>query len=183
MCTFPSRYRVSLILLAAAVYGCTPAPKYRGGSVVRRRRTTPPKAAAATVRKLPVPLSPPVRNFSVSRISSRFGVRRDPRYNREEFHYGIDIRAKKGEKAFAAAPGRVTFAGRQSGFGKLVIVDHGGRCSTVYAHLSTFSVRVGQAVERGDPIGTIGRTGNATGTHLHFEVRKAGKALNPLDYL
>jgi murein DD-endopeptidase MepM/ murein hydrolase activator NlpD len=171
-----------LIICAAAVYCCTAAPKYRGRTE-RRRRPPAQKRPAAVKQKLPVLLSHPVRNFSVSRISSRFGLRRDPRYNREEFHYGIDIRAKRGEKALAAAPGRVTFAGRQSGFGKLVILDHGERCSTVYGHLSTFGVRVGQTVARGEPIGTVGSTGNATGTHLHFEVRKAGKALNPLDYL
>lgn len=127
--------------------------------------------------------SPPLRDYRKSRITSRFGLRRDPRYNREEFHYGIDIKAQSGEKVFAAAGGTVTFAGRQRGFGKLLIIDHGERVSTVYGHLSSLAVGEGEAVEEGSFIGTVGRTGNATGVHLHFEIRKEGKALDPLEYL
>jgi murein DD-endopeptidase MepM/ murein hydrolase activator NlpD len=172
-----------ILPLAVLLSCCTASPKYHGHD---HPRPTASERRAARTRKpqpLPVAFSPPVRDFSVSRITSRFGLRSDSRYNTEEFHYGIDIKGNTGEKVIAAAPGTVTFAGRQRGFGKLVIIDHGHRISTVYGHLSKLGVAVGERIERGELIGIIGRTGNATCIHLHFEVRKEGKAINPLDYL
>ena len=132
---------------------------------------------------LNIALSPPVRSYSEKRITSLYGERRDPRYNTREFHYGIDIKAAEGDAALASAAGKVIFSGRQRGFGKVVIIEHGERLCTVYAHLSSLKVKKGARVESGEVVGRIGRTGNATGVHLHFEVRKEGKAINPLDYL
>ncbi len=116
-------------------------------------------------------------------MTSRFGVRKNPRYGTREFHHGIDIKAEMGEDVLSAAPGTVIFAGRQSGFGKVVIIDHGRRFCTVSAHLSSMLVGEGDSVERGEVIGRIGKSGNATGTHLHFEIRVAGKSVDPLKYL
>ncbi|HUV35652.1 MAG TPA: M23 family metallopeptidase [Patescibacteria group bacterium] len=184
MRTFQSFSFVLLIALLSLVLRCTPSPKYRGNASSQQQQGDKRSSGSG----VPAPdreliLSAPLQNYSESRITSGFGLRRDPRYKTEEFHYGIDIKAGEGEHVFAAAAGTVVFAGRQRGFGKLIIIDHGGRVSTVYGHLSNCTVREGEPVERGDFIGTVGRTGNATGIHLHFEVRKAGKALNPLDYL
>jgi len=110
-------------------------------------------------------------------------MRKHPEYNIMEFHRGIDIKTAMGERIFASAPGTVIFSGRQSGFGKVVIIDHGQRLFTVYAHLSSIGVNRGKTVDAGDPIGRSGDTGNANGVHLHFEIRKEGKTLNPLNYL
>ena len=88
-----------------------------------------------------------------------------------------------GEDVLSAAPGTVIFAGRQSGFGKVVIIEHGKRFCTVSAHLSSMLVSEGEGVERGQVIGRVGKSGNATGTHLHFEIRVAGKSVDPLKYL
>ena len=88
-----------------------------------------------------------------------------------------------GEDVLAAAPGTVIFAGKQSGFGKVVIIDHGKRFCTVSAHLSSMLVEEGERVERGTVIGKVGKSGNATGTHLHFEIRVAGKSVDPMQYL
>jgi len=179
-------YQVRFIVISAALLAlvsCSPSPKYHGGATPKedRRRqpskTTPPAPAAPTT------FSPPVRNFESRRLTSRFGVRKDPRYGTREFHHGIDIKAGMGEDVLAAAPGTVIFAGRQSGFGKVVIIDHGKRFCTVSAHLASMLVGEGDRVERGMVIGTIGRSGNATGIHLHFEIRVAGKSVDPLKYL
>ena len=116
-------------------------------------------------------------------MTSRFGIRKDPSYGTREFHHGIDIKAIMGEDVLAAAPGTVIFAGKQSGFGKVVIIDHGKRFCTVSAHLSSMLVEEGERVERGTVIGKVGKSGNATGTHLHFEIRVAGKSVDPMQYL
>jgi murein DD-endopeptidase MepM/ murein hydrolase activator NlpD len=133
--------------------------------------------------KVPVTLSPPLRRFDRNRITSRFGVRTDTRYNTREFHSGIDIKAKRGERVIAAAPGTIVFAGKQRGYGRVVIIDHGQRFFTVYAHLASLETRKGARVERGEMIGTVGTSGRTTGVHLHFEVRSGGKAVDPLRYL
>lgn len=112
------------------------------------------------------------------RVSSRFG-RRNGRS-----HEGIDIRAPRGTPVHAAEAGRVIHAGRGLGaYGKVVILKHAGRYSTVYAHNDALRVSKGQFVEKGDPIGKVGTTGNASGPHLHFEVRRDRSPDDPLSYL
>ena len=182
-CPYHSLLFVLILALHVLTVGCAPSPKYRGSPPSEERRAGYHTSSRRQAPTVGITFAAPLRNYHVSRITSRFGLRRDPRYNREEFHYGIDIKARAGEKVYAAAAGTVTFAGRQRGFGKLIIIDHGDRVSTVYGHLSTLSVKEGERIANDQIIGTVGRTGNATGIHLHFEIRKAGEALNPLDYL
>ena len=101
-----------------------------------------------------------------------------PRGNR--FHAGIDVRAPTGTDVTAAAAGRVTYAGRLGGgWGKLVVVSHALGVRTFYAHLSAVTVRVGEKVATGSLLGRVGATGDATGPHLHFEVRLHGAAVDP----
>jgi lysozyme family protein len=101
-----------------------------------------------------------------------------PRSNR--FHAGIDILASSGTPALAAATGRVTYAGwLAGGWGNLVVVAHAVGVRTMYAHLSSIAVRLGQLVRTGDRVGAVGATGDATGPHLHFEVRLRGAAVDP----
>jgi murein DD-endopeptidase MepM/ murein hydrolase activator NlpD len=116
-------------------------------------------------------------------ITSRFGARRDPWDDEPSHHFGIDIRARYGMPVTASGDGRVIFAGRDAGYGRLVIVDHGGDIDTFYAHLSAIYVREGQRIRRGEPIGAVGASGRATGTHLHYEVRVAGSPVDPRKYL
>jgi len=111
------------------------------------------------------------------KVSSGFGRRRG------RSHEGIDIPAKKGTKVHAAEAGRVIHSGRLGDYGKVVIVKHAGRYSSVYAHNTRNNVSRGAFVEKGDLIATVGRTGNASGSHLHFEVRRDRVAQDPLDYL
>jgi murein DD-endopeptidase MepM/ murein hydrolase activator NlpD len=116
-------------------------------------------------------------------ITSRFGERRDPWDDEVENHPGIDIQARYGLPVTASGDGRVIFAGSDAGYGRLVIVDHGGDIDTFYAHLSAIYVREGQAIRRGEPIGAVGASGRVTGTHLHYEVRVAGAPVDPRRYL
>ncbi|HEY6133649.1 MAG TPA: M23 family metallopeptidase, partial [Rubrivivax sp.] len=96
-------------------------------------------------------------------------------------HRGVDYAAPTGTPVHSVADGVVEFAGRQSGYGNVVYVDHGNARSTVYAHLSRIDVSVGQRVERGRLLGAVGATGWATGPHLHFELRVAGEYQDPAD--
>jgi len=116
--------------------------------------------------------------YDVARISSAFGEHRG-----SSRHKGLDLTAPKGTKVRATADGRVTFAGRSGDFGRLVIVGHSNGYETRYAHLKSISVNKGKMVKRGAVIGTVGESGNATGPHLHYEVRLQGTPVNPRSYL
>jgi murein DD-endopeptidase MepM/ murein hydrolase activator NlpD len=116
-------------------------------------------------------------------VNSGFGNREDPVSGRQRFHQGIDMRAPREERVLAAGRGEVVFSGRQSGYGNVVMLDHGNRLITLYAHLSRSIVKLEQVVERGQTIGYVGSSGKATGTHLHFEVRHKGVPVDPLKYL
>jgi murein DD-endopeptidase MepM/ murein hydrolase activator NlpD len=110
-------------------------------------------------------------------VSSGFGIRHGA------MHEGVDIAAPVGTPVRAAANGRVIFAGRMRGYGRLVIIQHDHHYVTVYAHDSANLVREGDIVSRGQLIGRVGRSGHATGANLHFEVRHNNIASNPLLYL
>jgi murein DD-endopeptidase MepM/ murein hydrolase activator NlpD len=117
------------------------------------------------------------------RVSSPFGIRTSPGGRGSRVHPGMDIAAPRGARVEAAAAGRVRYAGGSRGYGRMVVVDHGGDLKTVYAHLSTIFASEGQWVKRGDLLGTVGTTGNTTGPHLHYEVRFRGEAIDPMCYL
>ena len=116
-------------------------------------------------------------------VTSPFGSRGSPVNGAQEFHEGIDIGAAQGTPIRSAAAGTVSFAGQMSGYGNIVIVQHAGGLSTRYAHQSAMLVTAGQPVAAGEVIGAVGATGEATGPHLHFEVRLNGVAVNPAPYL
>ncbi len=114
------------------------------------------------------------------RFTSGFGLRRDPFTGRLAFHTGIDIARPWGTPVKAAKSGVVVFAGWKGGYGRCIIIRHSLGYTTRYGHLSRIYVRVGQRVKTGQVIGAVGSTGRSTGPHLHFEVRRYGRPLNPL---
>lgn len=118
-----------------------------------------------------------------SRISSPYGYRIHPIFKTKKLHTGIDIPAPTGTAIKAGSNGKIIFAGWLGGYGKAVMVDHGGGIVTLYAHNSSTTVSVGTTVKRGDTIAKAGSTGNSTGPHLHFEVRKNGAYVDPLPWL
>jgi murein DD-endopeptidase MepM/ murein hydrolase activator NlpD len=111
-------------------------------------------------------------------VTSEFGAPRG-----KSRHEGIDLSAPAGTPVNATADGVVGFAGRSGDFGRLVIIDHGAGWQTRYAHLKRIKAKKGKKVTRGDVIGTVGKSGNATGNHLHYEVRRDGRAVDPRPYL
>jgi murein DD-endopeptidase MepM/ murein hydrolase activator NlpD len=115
--------------------------------------------------------------------SSSYGYRRDPFNGQAAFHAGIDFPGTYGQQIIAAASGKVSFVGQRPGYGNVVEIDHGNGIMTRYAHLSRFGARVGEDVKRGQAIALMGSTGRSTGTHLHFEVRVHGDAVNPRRFL
>jgi murein DD-endopeptidase MepM/ murein hydrolase activator NlpD len=128
-------------------------------------------------------LSWPLAGRGRSSVTSGFGSRKDPNSGATSFHKGIDIDGAREERVLASAAGEIVFAGRMSGFGIVVMIDHGSRLITVYGHLSRAAVKLEDVVSRGQVIGYVGSTGNARGTHLHFEVRYKGVSVDPLKYL
>ncbi len=116
-------------------------------------------------------------------ISSGFGRRKDPFTGKPAFHTGIDLVSYPGTPVKATADGKVIYAGRHSGYGKAVVIRHGYGYSTLYGHLKKITVRAGQRVKRGQIIGYLGNTGRSTGPHLHYEVRRYGRYLNPYRYI
>lgn len=126
---------------------------------------------------------PQVVPASVQNITSGFGYRRDPFNGRGAMHAGIDFKGATGSPIFAAAGGRVTYAGWKAGYGQAIEITHGNGMLTRYAHLSRIGVKVGQQVAAGTTIGGLGSTGRSTGPHLHFEVRINDRAVNPRPFL
>ena len=112
-------------------------------------------------------------------ISSGFGVRHDPINGTQRFHTGIDVAAQEGSPILAAAPGVVRRTGQRGGYGNAVEIDNGNGISTLYGHASALAVHEGERVTAGEPVAFVGHTGRATGPHLHFEVRKDGKPIDP----
>jgi len=110
-------------------------------------------------------------------VSSEYG------YRSGSLHAGIDLRAPRGTAIYASADGRVVFAGRKRGYGLMIVIEHGNGIETVYAHNDRNKAELGQQVRQGEVIASVGRSGNATGYHVHFEFRRLGKAENPLSYV
>jgi murein DD-endopeptidase MepM/ murein hydrolase activator NlpD len=116
-------------------------------------------------------------------VSSRFGRRTDPFTGKPAYHSGVDIAGKPGTEIVAVADGIVTWSGDRWAYGLVVELDHGRGYTTRYAHANELLVQVGERVKKGQVIARMGSTGRSTGTHLHFEVRKNGKATNPQTYM
>jgi len=153
-----ARRWIGPLLFAAFLSGCGTASRYRvPGDRLERIRLLPPVAGT---------------------VSSGFGNRSGGR------HEGIDILAPAGTEVLAALPGRVEYAGSgMRGYGRAVILDHGDGITTLYGHLATIRVQSGETVPAGAVIGKVGRSGNATTYHLHFELRVDGEAVDPVPYL
>jgi murein DD-endopeptidase MepM/ murein hydrolase activator NlpD len=113
-------------------------------------------------------------------ISSSFGLRKDPFSGQTKFHQGIDLAAPEGMTVVAALPGKVISAGYESGYGNAVLVEHAEGIRTRYGHLASINVKPGDLVTSENSLGTVGNTGHSTGPHLHFEVIRMGKPVDPL---
>ena len=116
-------------------------------------------------------------------ISSSYGYRKSPFTGSREFHSGLDISAPRGTPILATGDGTVTFAGRNGALGKAVKIRHNNEFVTLYGHMLEIKVKKRQSVKRGDVIGYMGKTGRSTGYHVHYEVRKNDKTVNPYQYL
>lgn len=129
--------------------------------------------------------SPPQYLSPVSQgyISSGFGMRTDPINGEHRYHKGIDIAGRNREPVKTIASGFVTFTGEKGAYGKVVEIHHSDSLKSRYAHLDSFSVKNGEVVRKGQKIATMGKTGRVTGPHLHLEIWKDGKAINPKKYI
>lgn len=130
-----------------------------------------------------IPAIMPLKDVDVARISSHYGYRTDPFYKVEKFHCGIDFSSTVGTPIYCPGDGKVIKVEKaKSGYGNFVMIDHGYGYKTRYAHISKSLVRVGQRVKRGEEIAQVGNSGKSTSPHLHYEVIKNGKAVNPINF-
>jgi murein DD-endopeptidase MepM/ murein hydrolase activator NlpD len=128
-----------------------------------------------------LPLTRPI--VSGYRLTSPFGVRRDPINGRLARHEGLDFAARSGTQIVAPAAGKVVYAGWRGRYGRTLEISHGMGVTTRYAHMSSFAVKVGDTVTRGDLIGAVGNSGRSTGSHLHYEIRVNGTPRNPATFM
>lgn len=141
--------------------------------VYKGTKNPPPRIGTGTFSK-------PLNRGS---ITSGYGSRYHPVYRTYKKHTGIDIAAAYGTPVLASDGGKVIYAGWKSGYGYCVIVDHGGNLSSLYAHMSSINVSVGEKIYKGKTVGKVGSTGTSTGNHLHFEIQKLGNEINPSSYI
>lgn len=129
-----------------------------------------------------IPAIQPVKNQDLKRMASGFGMRMHPILKSWKMHNGMDFTAPKGTPIFASGNGKIVKAHRSSTFGKVIYIDHGYGYTTIYAHMSKMVGKKGQKVKRGDLIGYVGNTGRSAAPHLHYEVHKNGRPVNPIYY-
>jgi murein DD-endopeptidase MepM/ murein hydrolase activator NlpD len=130
-----------------------------------------------------IPAIQPVKNENLRRMASGFGYRTDPFTKARKMHEGMDFTAKTGTPIYATGDGVVARADNSaSGFGNHIVIRHGYGYETLYAHLSKYKARAGQRVKRGDIIGYVGSTGRSEAPHLHYEVHKDNRVVNPLNF-
>lgn len=130
-----------------------------------------------------IPAIQPIKNYDLRRISSYYGIRLDPFYKVNKFHSGVDFSALNGTEVFATGNGTVEKLERSRwGYGNTITIDHGFGYQTKYAHLNEFKVRRGEKVIRGQLIGTVGNSGKSTAPHLHYEVLKNKRPVNPVHF-
>ena len=130
-----------------------------------------------------IPSIQPIKKNDLTRMASGYGYRTDPFNKSRKMHYGMDFTAPRGTPVYAASDGKIIRAdSRATGYGKHVRIDHGFGYITLYAHLNKYNVRKGQKVKKGDVIGFVGSTGRSQAPHLHYEVHKDKKRVNPINF-
>lgn len=129
-----------------------------------------------------IPAIQPVQNKDLTRLASGYGMRMHPILKYRKMHHGMDFTADRGTPIYATGDGKVIKASRGTGYGNMVIIDHGFGYKTKYAHMSKYNTRKGRYVKRGDIIGYVGNTGLSSGPHLHYEVHKNDKPINPINF-
>lgn len=130
-----------------------------------------------------LPAIQPVSNKNLSRIASGYGYRIHPIYKTRKLHTGMDFSAKSGTPIYATGDGKISKLRRsRKGYGNHVIIDHGYGYKTLYAHMKKYIVRKGQKIKRGEVIGYVGNTGTSVAPHLHYEVHKNGRKINPVNF-
>jgi peptidoglycan hydrolase FlgJ len=150
----------------------------RGGVVPEHPGSVDNPSPAGNIDSLS-PILPPMHWPLEGRVSSGFGWRRDPFTGEQAWHSGVDMVAPKGTPIGAAWDGRVVFVGQRGGYGNMVVLEHAAGWRSYYAHNDRNTVRVGDEIQAGQQLATVGSTGRSTGPHLHFEVRQGATAWNP----
>jgi len=158
-------------------------PGHSGGPYIALDDTYFNKLISDTDRYLTALQKMPLGRPINTKISSRFGRRTDPLNKKRGFHAGVDFKGDTGDKIRTTGNALVKKSAYNKRLGYYIVLSHGNGYETIYAHLSKRLVKKGDRVKRGQTIGMVGNTGRSTGSHLHYEVRRYGKAINPMKYL
>lgn len=169
--------QISIPLLSLLLFGCHTSLKIPGSLQGLGRSPTPYFVHKSHTSEYAFPV------LAEHHISSPFGMRIHPITNISKMHNGVDIAAPKGTPIYPIAKGTTVFSGNQTGYGKIVIVDHGAGVTSRYAHCDTLNTNVGDTVEPNTKIASVGNTGSATGYHLHLEIRTEDTPIDPLPLL
>lgn len=145
---------------------------YLKGGMAAKQTTPSSRTTSPTLRSFRKPLK------SIS-VNSRYGTRVHPVTKKRTTHHGVDLKAAMNTPVYAPYEGVVTYSGWMNGYGKIIIIDHGGGYTTRYAHLNRWIVNKGTTVKKGQLIAKTGNTGLSTGPHLHYEIRKNGSSIDP----
>ncbi len=169
--------KLSKKLLVAILMICTTNLGYTQTSNNKR---TSRQYAKLELQKKPIYFPLPSKSFK--RISSGYGMRKHPILKKNKFHFGLDLAARKGTPIYASAHGKVIKAAFSSTYGNYVVIDHHSGYKTLYAHMMVSKVKKNQRVKQGAVIGFVGSTGRSTGPHLHYEILKRNKKIDPFNY-
>jgi len=143
------------------------------------RKTSQKEVPTVTLKPKKGILALPVQG----KLISGYGRQKNIEFNTYTFNSGIDISAPLGQVVHAAGSGEIIYTGNIKGYGQIIIIDHGGRITTLYAHLSKILIDIGDKVKKGQSIGQVGDSGGVSSTRLHFEVRVEGKPTDPMNWL
>lgn len=154
-----------------------------GGEMEDREQKLSVLESLLLSRSLHERVMPSGRPIAEGWLSSKYGKRNDPFTGKQDFHDGLDFAGKKGSEVIVVGDGVVSWAGKRTGYGNLIEINHGNGYTTRYGHNQRHLVKVGEKVKKGQQIALMGSTGRSTGPHVHFEVLQNGKTVNPSKYI
>ncbi len=176
---------VIYLILIITIIGCTPVPTFNNEIKLEKRINELEKQVIRndSMINLLIEVLPVGSPLDSIKISSIFGIRRNPITRRWQNHRGIDLKGNRKDTVYSTASGIITKAGWNGGYGRTIIINHACDYETTYAHLNKIIVNKGDSVDYNQAIGTVGNSGSSTGSHLHYEIAKNKIQVDPAKYL
>lgn len=176
---------VTYLILIITIIGCTPVPTFNNKIELEERINKLEKQVIKSdsiINRLieALPVGSPLDSV---KVSSTFGIRRNPITRRWQNHKGMDLKGNRRDTVYSTADGIITKAGWSGGYGRIIVIDHACGYETTYAHLNRIIVNKGDSVNNNQAIGTVGNSGSSTGSHLHYEITRNKILIDPEGYI